>query len=105
MHGRVRREIRRLRKPAYWILGLWVGQLACMCWFFMDSAWDTYWFCRYVYGPGVRLFGHVGRGILPGYFFNPFSPRGVMISFAFAALTYAAVTVLAGYWLRRRVGR
>jgi hypothetical protein len=86
------------------IVVLWVAQLLLMGYFFSTAAWQTYWFCRDVYQPGLALFGVLGRPVLPREWFNPLDRTAILTRFAFAALFYSVVFVLgaaAAYRMRR----
>lgn len=77
-----------------WAIGcVWAAQVVTLVYFFMDLTWENYWFCRWLYRPGLRLFRWVGEETLPGHFFSPFDRRGVLAGFAFASLSYAIIAV------------
>jgi hypothetical protein len=81
---------------------IWVAQLAFLGYFFADLTWQNYWWCRWLYRPGLRAFSALMGGILPGYYFNPFSRTGVIAGFLFASLLYTAIAV-GGAMLVQRV--
>lgn len=80
---------------------IWVAQLAFLGYFFADLTWQNYWWCRSLYRPGLRLFSALMGGILPGYYFNPFSRTGVIAGFLFASLLYTAILVPAAMVVQR----
>jgi hypothetical protein len=90
------------RKWGWAILIAWGAQVATLVYFFANLTWENYWFCRWIYRPGLKLFSAIGRGILPDHFFSPFDRAGVLAGFAFASLLYA-VALVAGTIVTRRV--
>ncbi len=83
---------------------VWAVQLGVLIYFLLTQTWSTYWFCRDLYRPGYTLFAWLGKGVLPGGWFNLLSQTGVLISFSAAALIYAAAGV-SGVGLVRQMVR
>lgn len=106
--AKVKQKARKVRRSAWqWskmLLIVWAVQCAVLIYFLLTQTWSTYWFCRDLYKPGYTLFAWVGRGVLPEQCFNLFSRTGVLVSFAFAALLYAAVAI-AGVGLARQLAK
>jgi hypothetical protein len=82
-------------------LVVWVAQLAFLGYFFADLTWENYWWCRWLYRPGLRAFSATMGGVLPGYFFSPFSRTGVVTGFLFASLLYTAIVATTATAVRR----
>ena len=104
----VKQTARKAKRSAWqWsktLLIVWAAQLAVLFYVLVTQTWSTYWFCRDLYRPGYSLFAAIGRGILPDSFFNLFSTTGVLASFAFAALLYAAIAIV-GVGMARQIAR
>ena len=80
---------------------VWIGQLAFLVFMLSGLSWTNYWWCRWLYRPGLRVFHAAMDGVLPGYYFSALSPRGAVTGFLVSTLLYTLVLVAAAMVLLR----